>query len=54
MAGLPVPTVVRLGVHAVELTQTRAKVGVRGFQQQVVVIVHEAVSVTQDVVSFHH
>jgi hypothetical protein len=49
MAGAYVPAVEALRVHTVQLTHTEREVRVRGLYQQVVVVRHQAVAVTNPV-----
>jgi hypothetical protein len=47
-----VPFVKELRIDAVELSHADRQIAVRGFDQQMIVIGHEAVSVTNPVISF--
>jgi len=51
MAGPVVPAVVSLGIDAVELAHSHGEIGVWGRDQEVAVIVHEAVGMAKPVVS---
>ena len=48
----PVPLIESLGVESVQLSHADGEVAVRGLDENVVVIAHEAVSVTDPVITF--
>ena len=52
VAGPAVPFIEELGVHSVQLAHADGQVAVRGFDEKMIMIGHEAVSVTDPVVSF--
>jgi hypothetical protein len=47
-------TVVRLGIDAVQLAHPSGKIPLRGFDEEMVVIPHEAVCVTEPVEALYH
>jgi hypothetical protein len=52
MSGPAVPFIEELGVHAVQLAHAYGQVALRGFYEKMIMIGHEAVSVTNPIVSF--
>jgi hypothetical protein len=47
MAGFLAPPVKRLGIYAVQPAHATDQVGLWGFDQQVIMVVHQAVGVTE-------
>jgi hypothetical protein len=47
-----VPFIEELGVHSIQLAHAYGQVAVRGLDEKMIMIVHEAISVTNPVVSF--
>ena len=52
MTGPAVPFIEVLGVDTVQLSHTEGEIAVRGLDEEVIVIGHEAVGVTEPVVAF--
>jgi hypothetical protein len=52
MTGPPVRSVEKLRIHTVQLTHAERKIPVRGFDEEMVVVVHETVGMTVPVVAF--
>ena len=45
------PTVVRLGIAAIQLAHTQRQIGLRRFDQEMIVIVHQAVGMTEPAIA---
>jgi hypothetical protein len=52
VAAPTVPFIEELGVYSIQLAHAYGQIGIRGFDEKMIMIGHEAVSVTNPVVSF--
>lgn len=53
MAHPPMPSIKGLGVHAIELTHAPGQIRLRGFQQKMVVVVHQAIGMAEPAEASH-
>ncbi|BCA56438.1 hypothetical protein W02_35780 [Nitrospira sp. KM1] len=54
MADSPGPPVVSLCVESVEMTHTERQIGLRRFEEEMIMVVHQTVPMTQPVVALDH
>ena len=54
MSNATMPSVVPLGLHAVELSGTLGHIALWGLDQQVVMVIHETKGMAQPVVALNH
>jgi hypothetical protein len=50
MSGLAVPPIESLGIDAIELPHSPAEIALRGLNEQMIVIIHQAIGMAQPVV----